>query len=327
MRGSMTLTAMALTALLVTGCGGAGATKVPAFSGESRLKVATSFYPLYEFATVIGGDKVDAVNLVPAGTEPHDWEPTAGHIKTLNSAQLFFYNGAGFEHWVDKTLQSLDNKALVAVETSHGFALIEEEHAEEEHAEEEKEAHGHTEGHDHGEEGIDPHIWLDPQGAIHTVKEITAAFVKADAANKATYEANAAAYIAQLEALDAEFKGALAPCKSREFFTTHAAFGYLARAYDLHQHAIMGLAPDAEPTPKDLKQIVDLAKEEGVKHIFFETLVSDKVAKVVAGEIGASTLVLNPFEGLTEAEIKAGKSYLTVMRDNLQNLKTALECN
>lgn len=317
----MTLWAtIALAALLVTGCGGAGATKAPAFSGETgKLKVATSFYPLYEFATAVGGDKVEAVNLVPPGTEPHDWEPTAGHITTLNAAQVFLYNGAGFEHWVEKTMKSLDNKALLAVETSHGFDLL---------TAGEDDDHGAS-GDDHGhrEEGFDPHIWLDPKGVIHTVKAIKEAFIKADASNKATYEANAAAYIEKVKALDAEFTAGLKQCKTREFFTSHAAFGYLAHAYGLEQHAIMGLAPDAEPKPKELQAIVEEAKEHNVKYIFFETLVSDKVAKVVAGEIGAQTLVLNPFEGLTDEEITAGKNYLSVMRENLTNLKTALECN
>lgn len=313
MRRSILWALVALVAVLVTGCGGSRST-VPTFTEASKLKVATSFYPLYEFAKAVGGEKVDAINLVPPGTEPHDWEPTAGHIKALNSAQVFLYNGAGFEHWVEKTLKSLDTKSLAAVETSQGFELLEGAHAEED------------DGHGHAEEALDPHIWLDPLGAIHTVEAIRDAFVKADGANKAVYEANAAAHVAKLKALDAEFKTGLSQCQTREIFVSHAAFGYLTHRYGLEQHAIMGLVPDAEPKPKELKQIVDEAKEHGITYIFFETLVSDKVAKVVANEIGAQTLVLNPFEGLTDEEIKAGKDYLAVMRENLANLKIALEC-
>ncbi|MFZ5824910.1 MAG: metal ABC transporter substrate-binding protein [Bacillota bacterium] len=317
MRRSIFWAVIALVSVLVTGCGGSSG-KVPAFTDESKLKVATSFYPLYEFAKVVGGDKVEAINLVPPGTEPHDWEPTAGHIKLMNSAQVFLYNGAGFEHWVEKTVKSLDTKSLVVVETSKGFELMEGAH-------EEDDGHGHGKKDDHGEE-FDPHIWIDPLGAIHTVEAIRDAFIQADSANKAVYEANAAAQIAKLKELDDEFRAALGQCRTKEIFVSHAAFGYLAHRYGLEQHAIMGLAPDAEPKPKELKRIVDEAKEHGIKYIFFETLVSDKVAKVVAKEIGAQTLVLNPFEGLTDEEIKAGKNYLVVMRENLANLKTALEC-
>ncbi|MFZ5814814.1 MAG: metal ABC transporter substrate-binding protein [Bacillota bacterium] len=318
MRISMRWAALALVLFLLAGCGGAG--KAPAFAESGGLKVATSFYPLYEFARVVGGEKIDLINLVPPGTEPHDWEPTAGHIKALNSAQVFLYNGAGMEHWVEKTVKSLQNSSLAVVEASRGFALLEG-------APEDEHGHaGEKDEHGHGAEEFDPHIWLDPRGAIHMVEQIRDAFVQADAANKALYEANAAAQIAKLKALDAEFAQGLAQCSSREFFTSHAAFGYLAHRYGLEQHAIMGLAPDAEPTPKELQEIVAEAREHNVKYIFFETLVSDKVAKVVAQEIGAQTLVLNPFEGLTDEEIKAGKDYLAVMRENLTNLKTALDC-
>lgn len=320
MRRAMLTLLILLVALSAAGCGGTGSTKVESFAGSGKLKVATSFYPLYEFAKAVGGEKVDIVNLVPAGTEPHDWEPTPGHIKVLNESALFFYNGAGFEHWVEKSLTALDNKNLVSVETSTGFDLI---HVEEEHADGAKDEQ--KDDHDH-EGGIDPHLWLDPQGVIHTVTVIRDSLIKADAVNKATYEANAAAYIEQLKALDAEMKSGLSQCRTQEFFTTHDAFGYLARRYSLTQHPIMGLAPDAEPTAKDLQAVVEEAKAEQIKYIFFETLVSDKVANVVAQEVGAKTLVLNPFEGLTDDEVKAGKSYLSVMRENLANLKTALEC-
>lgn len=324
MRRSKFWAVIALVALVVTGCGGAA--KVPSFAEADRLKVATSFYPLYEFAAAVGGDKADVINLVPPGTEPHDWEPTAGHIKTLNAAQVFLYNGAGMEHWVKKTLQSLDSKSLSVVETSRGFALLQGRH--DDHGDADEHGHEEEEADEHGHEAeeFDPHIWLDPKGAIHTVEMIRDAFVQADATHKATYEANAARYIEKLKALDAEFQTGLAQCRTQEFFTSHAAFGYLAHRYGLEQHAIMGLAPEAEPTPKDLAAIIAEAKEHDVRYIFFETLVSDKVAKVVADEIGAQTLVLNPFEGLTEADIKAGKNYLSVMQENLANLKTALEC-
>jgi zinc transport system substrate-binding protein len=299
---------LAMALVMLAGCGQSG--KAPAFTGTAgKLKVATSFYPLYEFTKAVGGDQVDLVNLVPPGTEPHDWEPTAAHIKTLNQAAVFIYNGAGVEHWLDKTLNSLDNKALLAVETSRGLDLLKGD----------------------GEEGSDqetwdPHVWLDPESAIRQVEAIRDGLAQADPAHKATYEANADAYSAKVRKLDEEYRAALSGCPRQEFFTSHAAFGYLARRYGLTQHAIMGLTPDAEPRPKELADIVTRAKAKGIKYIFFETLVSDKVSKVVAQEVGAKTLVLNPFEGLTAAEMEAGKDYLAVMRENLANLKLALEC-
>lgn len=303
---------LALLLMLVVAAGCGKASLAPSFETESgQVKVAASFYPLYEFTRIVGGDRVDVVYMVPTGTEPHDWEPSAGHIKTLNQADLFIYNGAGMEPWVAKTLKSLDNKAIGLLETSQGFDLLE----------------GADDGHGHDDEAEwDPHIWLDPYGVIHTVEAIRDALTKADPTSGSLFAANADAYIAQLKLLDEEFRTQLADCKREEFFTSHAAFGYLAQRYNLEQHALMGLSPEAEPRPRQLRQIVEEAKEHGATYIFFETLASDKVAKMVAQEIGAKTMVLNPFEGLTAEEQQAGKNYLSVMRENLANLKIALEC-
>lgn len=316
-----TLTALFLAAILAlgAGCSTSGA-KAPTFAqGEGgKLKVATSFYPMYEFTKAVGGDQIDLINLVPSGTEPHDWEPTPGHIKALNQAQVFIYNGAGFETWVSKTLKSLDNKGLLAVETAQGAELIKAAA---------DDGHGHGDGDDHGDaEAWDPHTWLDPLFAVKQVEAIRDALVKADPTHQAAYEANAAAYVAELKRLHAEFAGNLGQCPQKEFYTSHAAFAYLAHRYNITQHPIMGLSPEGEPTPKELAAIVAEAKEHKVKYIFFETLASDKVAKLVAREIGAKTLVLNPLEGLTDDQVKAGKSYLSVMRENLANLQIALEC-
>lgn len=297
---------MASLLLIMTGCAGQSSP-----TGNAQLKVVTSFYPMYEFARHVAGEHAQVINLVPPGVEPHDWEPTAKDIRLLNEAKLFIYNGAGMEGWTKKTLVSLDNKSLTVVQSSEGLASIESTHT-----------HGDGEAHT----GSDPHIWLDPIRAIGQVEAIRNGLIKVDEANKAVYEANAAAYIAQLKALDEEFRTGLTGCGKKEFFTTHEAFSYLADRYGLEQHAIMGLAPDEEPTPKALAEIVEAAKEENIQYIFFETLVSNKVANVVAKEVGAQTLVLNPIEGLTDKEVKAGKSYLSVMRENLANLKLALEC-
>jgi len=292
-----------LAGALVAGCGGTTG-KAPVLpEGSTRLKVATSIYPMYEFTKQVAGDKIDLVNLVTAGTEPHDWEPSPGHIKALNKAQVFIYNGLGIEHWVEKTVRSLDNKGLVILEASSGIAPMKGE----------------------GDE-VDPHVWLDPQKAIRQVEAIRAALAEADPANKAAYEAGAHNYVEQLRALDQAFTSGLTGCKRKEFFTSHAAFGYLADRYGLQQHPIMGLSPDAEPKPKELAQIAADARAKGVKHIFFETLVADKVAKALAREIGAGTLLLNPLEGLTDQEVKDGKSFVSVMQQNLANLKIALEC-
>lgn len=308
------LASLLLVALL-SACSGPG--QAQAFpEGSTRLKVATSFYPMYEFTRVVAGDLADVVNLVPAGVEPHDWEPTSGHIRTLNKADLFIYNGLDMEHWVAKALKSSDNKELTAVATAEGYQLLEA-------AEEED---GHGQGKQEEEKEWDPHVWLSPLGAAHQVSIIRDALMKADPTNKAVYEANAAAYIGELKALDQEFRSGIQSCGKKKFFASHAAFSYLAHEYGLEQHALLGLTPEAEPRPKTMANLVALARQNGIQYIFFETLVSDKVTQVLAKEIGAKTLVLNPLEGLTDADAAAGRTYLSVMKENLVNLRIALEC-
>lgn len=294
-------------ALALAGC---GTPTQP--SDASKVQVAVSFYGLEEWTKIVGGDRVQVTNLVPPGVEPHEWEPNPSELKALEQAKAFFYVGSGYEHWVDQTLTAIGKKDLITVEATKGFELIEEG------------AHAGEEAHDHG--GLDPHIWLDPQGAIHMVEAVRDGLIQADPDGKAVYTANADAYIAKVEALDQQFATALKTCKSDEIFVTHEAYGYLAHRYNLHQHAILGLSPEVEPDPKSLADLTKLAQEEGVKVIFTETVASNKLTEVLAKEVGARTLTLHTFENLTDDERKAGVDYIKVMEQNLANLKQGLEC-
>lgn len=272
-----------------------------------KLKVYTSFYAMYDFAKKVGGDKVKITNLVPAGTEPHDWEPATTDIINLEKADVIVYNGASMEAWSEKVLGSLQNKSLIAVEASKGLDLMA----------------GHAED---GEEAAkyDPHVWLSPANAKREMENIKNAFVKADAANAEIYESNYKKYAAQFDALDQEYKTAAASFKSKDIIVAHEAFGYLCKAYGLHQVAIEGLAADSEPDPARMSEIIKFAKEHKVKTIFFEELVSPKVSETIAKAVGAKTATFNPLEGLSEEEQAKGLEYFSVMRQNLQTLKNAL---
>ena len=289
-----------------------------------KLKVMASFYPMYDFAVKIGGDKAEVTNMVPAGTEPHDWEPAAADIKNLEEAALFVYSGGGMEHWVEDVLASLETKKLVSVEASAGVTLRSGHiHDEEEH----KGAEEHTEeeehGHDHGQ--FDPHVWLSPVNAKKEMENIKNAYVKADPENKDYYEKNYQTYTAEFDKLDQEYKDTLSALPNKSIVVSHEAFGYLCDAYGLTQMGIEGLSPDSEPDPARMAEIIDFVKANHVKVIFFEELVSPKVAETIAAETGAQTRVLNPLEGLSDEELKNGADYFSVMEDNLKQLKAALE--
>ncbi len=295
-----------LASVLFTACSG----KVQGTEESGKLSVYTSFYTMYDFAQKIGGDKADITVLVPDGTEPHDWEPAAADMASLQEADLFLYNGAGMEHWVEDILSSLDESPLIAVEASKGIFLREGEHEEAGEAE---------------RGGMDPHVWLDPRNAKKELETIKNAFVQADAQNASYYEANYEKWASEIDALDEEFRAALSVLPKKEIVVSHEAYGYLCAAYGLTQIGIEGLTPDSEPDPGRMAEIIELAREKKVTTIFFEGLLSPDVAEAIAAETGATTAVLSPLEGLTDEERAQGADYFSVMRKNLSALKQALQ--
>ena len=290
---------------IMTGCTGSTAKK-----NNGKLKVMASFYTMYDFAKKIGGDKVEVINMVPAGTEPHDWEPSTKDLIEMEKSDVFIYNGAGMEQWVDDVLESLDTEELTTVEASKGIKLL-------------KDSDAHEHDHEHSSEN-DPHVWLDPQNAKYEMNKIKKALIKADPKNKDYYESNYQKEAKKCDELDQLYQEELAKVSRRELVVAHEAFGYLCKAYNLTQMGIEGLSADDEPDPKQMSEVINFAKKHKVKTIFFEELVSPKVAKTIAKETGASAKMLNPLEGLSNKKIKAGEDYFSVMRQNLSAIKEAL---
>lgn len=271
----------------------------------SRMKVTTSFYPLYFFASQIGDDKIDVVNITPAGAEPHDYEPTAKDIARMEESRVLILNGA-IEPWGDNVKQNTDPAQTLVITAGQG--LFTQQKSKD------------------GKDSADPHVWLSPPLAKQMVESIARGFARVDPEHADEYAANARALQSKLEDLDASYRLGLSDCAKKDIITAHAAFGYLATIYHFNQIPITGLSPDAEPSPRQLADIADFAKENKIKVIFFEKLASPKLSQAIATEIGAKTMELNPLEGLTNDDIAAGKNYLTEMRQNLANLNIALEC-
>lgn len=270
-----------------------------------KLKVTASFYPMFDFAQKIGGDKIDVLNLVPAGTEPHDYEPAVSDIINLEKTGVFIYNGAGLENWTQKVLSSLKNKNLAVVEASKGIALLTDQN---------KDAHS----------AVDSHVWLNPLNAKMELLNIKDAFVKKDPKNAAWYESNYSKYAKEMDALYQQMMDTLSACKRKEIVVSHQAYGYLCAAFGLTQLGITGLDAESEPDPARMAQIIDFVKQKGVKVIFSEALLSPKIAEAIARETGAAVEVLNPLEGLSEEDLAAGEDYFSVMQSNLNKLKKAL---
>jgi zinc transport system substrate-binding protein len=282
--------ALAVAALAVVGACSRGREQAP--SSSAAIDVVAAFYPLAEVATEVGGGRVRVTNKTPPGTEPHDLELTPKQVDLIEGADVVVYLGRHFQPALAEAAKRSKGEKVDALP----------------------------------EDPTDPHVWLDPVRMAAIVDRVAAALAKADPTAASTYDANAAAYKGGLASLDAEFAAGLKGCARTRIVTAHEAFGYLATRYDLTQTAITGLSPESEPDPKRLAELADEVKADGTTTVFTETLVSPKVADTLAREAGVATAVLNPLEGLTPDEVKAGQSYVTVMRSNLATLRTALGC-
>jgi zinc transport system substrate-binding protein len=295
---------------VATACGGGSS----AGSDDDPIRVVASFYPLAEAATATGGDQVRVTNLTPPGVEPHDLELTPDDVEAIAEADVVVLLGGGFQPAVE---EAAANEATgIVVDALDGLALLPPppEHEDEGHEAEE-----------HEELAADPHVWLDPTLFAQVVERTGDALIQAGA-DGATVDTAVAEYEAHLRALDAEFTEGLADCDLRVMFVNHAAFGYLAAAYDLTQEAISGVSPEAEPDPARLAELAAEAQRDGVTTVFTESLVSPQVAQTLAAEAGLDTAVLNPLEGLTVEQEAAGADYASVMRENLAVLRDGLGC-
>ncbi|QKS46544.1 zinc ABC transporter substrate-binding protein [Paenibacillus cellulosilyticus] len=307
-----TLIMIAAMALIIAGCSNSASSKL----SDDKTNVVTSFYPLYYLASEIGGEYANVINLVPTGVEPHEWSPKSRDLDTAAKAQLLLYNGAGLEGWIDDFLEGLPkNTELMTGAMSEGITLLDGN----------SEEHEEDDDHDHGDLDVDPHTWVSPKSMLVMADNVKQMLIKADAAHEEQYSANYEKLVEQLKTLDEQYTRELGAVQKKDIIVSHQAFGYLARDYGLNEQSIMGLSPDSEPRAQDLLNLAKFVKENGVKYIFFEELVSSTLAETLANEADVQTLVLNPVEGLTDKQQKNGDNYVTIMESNLQNLLKALQ--
>ncbi len=328
------LTLVAAGALALSGCAGTPTTgqstvattasATAAGSADEGIQVAAAFYPLEYAAQLAGGEKVTITNLTVPGQEPHDLELTPQQIASLDDADLVVYLG-GFQPAVDEAVAQ--SKAAHKLDLAEHIQL----HEVTEHVHDHAEDHDHeaeataeaTDEHDHG--NTDPHFWLDPTLMAKAVDEIAAHLGQIDATHADTYTANAQAASASLTALDEEYTTGLASCSITTIITSHAAFGYLADRYHLEQIGISGISPNEQPSPARMAEVQEEAQAHGVSTIFFETLTSPDVATTIANELGLTTAVLDPIEGITADS--PGDDYTAVMKANLAALQKANDCS
>jgi len=276
-----------------------------------KIKIMTTVFPLWEFARAVAGERGEVSLLLPPGSDVHTWQPRVSDMKKLGSVDFLLFIGADLEPWLADILRSLSRPGLRTLEVSRGLALLAG-----------NENLPRPDGHK-----MDPHIWLDFNLDQVLVDRIRKALSEIEPENAVYFEKSAASYIEKLQRLDAKYQDTLSHCLHKTFiFGGHSAFSYLARRYHLEQIAVYGLSPDAAPTPRQLIAVIEIAKKHKVKTIFFETSVSDKLARLIASQVGADTSLLNPGHNLTEEQRRSGVTFLDLMAKNLESLKHGLVC-
>lgn len=278
---------------------------------DGRLRVVATFYPLHYFCEQVGGDRARVETLIPFNSEPHSWEPRPADIVNADRARLFVYNGAELEPWVEDLLGSLQHRdRMQLVEAVMGLPVVSEE------------GHG---GHGRGQ---NPHVWIDPVLAAMQVDNILEGFVRADPANAGHYAANAGDLKARLEALDAEYRQALANRTRDTIVTTHEGFDYLAARYDFTAEAVLGLSPDEQPGAAEMAGLVDIVVEHELPVVYGEPVYSDGYMQTIANEVRqrsgreVSVLVLDGLHG--KAGSHADMDYFQIQRENIRNLAIGL---
>ncbi len=255
---------------------------------SDKPQVYASFYAMYDFARTIGGEDIDLYNVVPTGTEPHDFEPTAADMAKLSKADVFIYNGMGVDEWAEKVADTLP-------ETVNVICASEKINT----------------------DGSDPHVWLSLKNAKAQLEAVSSALSEADNINAQNYAARLAECSAKIDSLEKEY--ADAGLSGKKLFVTHGAYGYMCDEFGMEQVALEGISGDSDPSPAQMAKIVDEIKAEGAKCIFYDPLEGDKMAKAVAKEAGIEALELYTFEGDSE-----NRDYITIMQTNLEQLKKSL---
>ena len=300
MRGTAVTVAVGLAGLLSSSCA--------SLTGDDSGKpeVVAAFYPYAYVAQRVAGSHADVTNLTSPGIEPHDLELTPRQVADLSTADLVVYEH-GFQPAVDEAVDQ--NAEGDTLDVTDAVPL--------------EDTGAPTE--DGSDLSGDPHLWQDPTLLAKVAASVADHLAEVDPAHASVYRRNADKLTQDLADLDHDFKQGLATCDRREFVTSHAAFGYLAKRYDLTMIPIAGLSPDVEPSPQHLSEIQDLIESDGITTVFSETLGSKKYAETLADDLGVTAAVLDPIEGL--ADDSSGADYLSLMRDNLAALQKANGCS
>ena len=318
----MLLILFAIGILVLGGCSQATQEDKNNQTDNEKIKIYTTIFPLQDFSEKIGGEFVEVENIVPAGSDAHSFEPTTKTMVKIAEGDAFIYLGTGIEGFADAVISAVKNEETAIVKASEDTPLIGAPKSSEDELEEENDE-------EHAEEGgdVDPHVWLDPGRSVQLAENIKNALIKINPSQQDYFEKNFQTLKANLEAVDSKFENMVKESKNKTFVVAHSAYGYWEDAYGLKQIGISGLSPSAEPSQKQLAEIIKTAEKAELDYILFEQNVETRVAEVIKREIGAETLTIHNLESLTEEDIQNNEDYISLMNKNIETLKLALKIN
>ena len=314
-----TLVFSVLSALVVASCAGpgqlfGGGPKKPT-EGDA-IVVAAALYPIAEMVETIGRANIKVVNLTPPGTDAHGVELSAQQLEQLQQAKITFYLGENYQPAVQKSIASLKVPAVNLLDSLDLQTMTNDPHA-----------HDKPSGSDaHSSADKDPHVWLDPALMIDMARVVANNLTQLQPKLADQFASNAAEYIDSLEVLGNEIDTRFTTCASRTLITAHYSFGYFARRANLEVYSVADINPDEQLSAKKLEELAAVVRDKQVSTIFYEELVSTDLARTLADKAGVTTDTLNPLEGMSQKDIDAGKSYLSVQRDNIKKIAVALSC-
>jgi zinc transport system substrate-binding protein len=285
----------------------------PVQKNKKQLTIYTTVFPLQYFTEQIGGKYVDVKTIYPPGADEHTFEPSQKDMMNLADSDLFFYIGLGLEGFVEKAKGTLKNENVSLIATADKLQLPKDNGSHED---------GDEDGHQHGD--VNPHVWLDPIYSKEMAAVIRDNLVKKMPKQKELFDKNYQTLAAQLDDLNGQYEKTISTAKHKKIIVTHAAFGYWEQRYGIEQISISGLSTTNEPTQKELEKIISVADHEGLHYILFEQNVQSKLGKIVQEEIGARALPIHNLAILTKENIKNKETYFSLMKKNLDTLKTAL---
>lgn len=283
-------------------------------AAQEKLPVVASFSVLGDFVKEVGGERVSVATLVGPNGDAHVYSPTPADAKSMAAAKLIVVNGLKFEGWMTRLVKSSGARATVVTATTGIVPLKTEGEPGR------KDAHGH----DHAGEA-DPHAWQSVANAKIYVANIRDALGAADPAGKPVFEANAGAYLARLDALEGEIRAAIAriPADRRKAITSHDAFGYFVKAYDIQFVAPQGVSTEAEASAKDVARIIRQVKAEKIPAVFLENVTNPRLVEQIARETGARIGGRLFSDALSDASGPAG-TYIAMMKHNISQIEKAL---